>query len=382
LLQLSEVSASFRKRTNRGFSLRVGYASCSRRGARQDADAVDKGPSRSRFRSYSDGAIVIVAPGEGERSAQRGYTGQYRLSAAAIYDALRNDELEWVGLADRSAGIADDVVLGFPARVVGHQFKISKFPDRFRLDTLLNGADGLLEPLIVAWRALKKGHLGKSIEIRLVTNDYPSTTDKLTGGNGSHSAAFLADFGATPERSLEEWRASKWGPFIDKLYSVSGLSEPDFDEFLQSLTLVSGPAASFVQTHHLTPEDARLAGEIAKILPRLVADPKDKDRWTRAELLNELGWRDIAAPRHVHRFPVGAHVQRNAPTELALREAIKRHTAGYLSLVGPPGAGKSTLLQTSLENEQDMFLVRYLAFVPNAGQGSVEVRPSIFSTIS
>jgi len=72
-------------------------------------------------------------PGEGERRAQRGYTGQYRLSAAAIYAALDQGELEWIGLADRSAGIADDVVLGFPRRVVGHQFKMSRFAGPFRL---------------------------------------------------------------------------------------------------------------------------------------------------------------------------------------------------------------------------------------------------------
>ena len=312
---------------------------------------------------------TTVAPGEGERSAQRGYTGQYGLSAAAIYSALRTDELEWVGLADRSAGIADDVVLGFPARVVGHQFKMSKFPDRFRLITLLNGAEGLLQPLSVAWQALKRGHPGKSTEIRLVTNDYPSTTDTLTGKKGSHSAAFLADFAAMPKRSLAEWRASQWRPFVDELCEASGLSELDFDEFLQSLTLVYGPAADFVQTHRLTPEDARLAEEIAAILPRLVADLRDKDRWTRAELLHELRWRDSAVTHHVHRFPVGAHVQRNAPTELALGEAIERPPAASLSLVGPPGAGKSTLLQASLKTEQDLFLVRYLAFLPDVGQG-------------
>ncbi len=314
---------------------------------------------------------TTVAPGEGERSAQRGYTGQYGLSAAAIYDALRNDELEWVGLADRSAGIADDVVLGFPTRVVGHQFKMSKFADQFRLNTLLNGADGLLQPLSVAWQTLKRCHPGKSIEIRLVTNDYPSKkeNDRLTSDKGSHSAAFLSEFGAMPKCSLAEWRASKWQPFIDELCKASGLSEPDFDEFLQSLTIVYGPAADFVQTHRLTPEDARLAEEIAAILPRLVADLRDKDRWTRAELLHELRWRDSAVTHHVHRFPVGVHVQRNAPTELALREAIDRNTSGYLSLVGPPGAGKSTLLQAYLETEQNLLLVRYLAFMPDVGQG-------------
>ena len=45
-----------------------------------------------------------VAPGEGERRAQRGYVPQYDSAAAAIYAALKRDDLTWVGLADRGAG--------------------------------------------------------------------------------------------------------------------------------------------------------------------------------------------------------------------------------------------------------------------------------------
>lgn len=310
-----------------------------------------------------------IAPGEGERRALRGYVSQYSSSAAAIYAALERGELEWVGLADRTAGIADDVVLGLPGRVVGHQFKTSRFPDRFRLRTLLTGADGLLQPLATAWKALKCSNPGRAVEIRLVTNDYPSNNDNLIDENGSQSAVFLTEFEAHPERTLAEWRASRWKPLINDLCVASGLCNQDFDQFLQSLRILHGRAADFVQVHRLTLEGARLASEIAAVLPRLVADARDKDRWTRAELLHELGWRNSTVAHHIHQFPVGAYVQRNAPTEIALREAIHGHTSGYVSLVGPPGAGKSTLLQASLESEQDLFLVRYLAFVPGVGQG-------------
>ena len=48
--------------------------------------------------------------GEGERRAQRGYQQQYAVSAALIYAGLKNDELEWLGVADRSAGVLDDLV--------------------------------------------------------------------------------------------------------------------------------------------------------------------------------------------------------------------------------------------------------------------------------
>lgn len=314
-------------------------------------------------------AASATPPGEGERRAQRGYTRQYSLSASAIYSALKRGELEWIGLADRTAYIADDLVLGYPEKVVGHQFKMSQFSNRFFLKTLLIGAGGLLKPLAISWQALRREHPGKAIEIRFVTNDYPSTTDRLINDNGMHSAAFISDFEAHPTRSLGDWRASRWSSLINELIVASGLEDHDFDQFLQSLRILHGPAADFVQAHRLSIEDARLADEIALILPRLIADKRNQDHWTRAELLQELGWRDSAFTHHVHQFPVGAYVQRNATTESALRGAIQQNISGYVSLVGPPGAGKSTLLQTSLETEEGMFLARYLAFVPGVGQG-------------
>ncbi|MDL1951213.1 hypothetical protein FBQ97_15550, partial [Acidobacteria bacterium ACD] len=83
------------------------------------------------------------------------------------------------------------------------------------------------------------------------------------------------------------------------------------------------------------------AAEIARILPKLVTDIRDKDRWSREELLRELGWRDPTKTLHIHRFPVGAYVQRNRDTEITLLAALRAVDQGYLSLVGPPGSGKS-----------------------------------------
>ena len=107
----------------------------------------------------------VIPPGEGERRAQRGYGRQYESSGAAIYAALNGGgDLLWIGVADRSAGIADDLVLGFSERVVGHQFKTSQFPEKFTLKTLLMGADGLLKPLTDAWQYLKSTNPGEGIE--------------------------------------------------------------------------------------------------------------------------------------------------------------------------------------------------------------------------
>lgn len=308
-------------------------------------------------------------PAEGERRAVRGYMAQYSKAGAAIYSELERGEMLWVGLADRKAGIADDLVLGFDGLVVGHQFKASKFPAPFTVTTLLTGADGLLKPLINAWQLLSKDNPEARVEIRLVTTDFPSTTDKPGDSTPTHSAAFIDQFERFPNRTLAEWRAAGWGTLVDQLLAASGLDEVEFEKFLHALRVLHGAGADFVHIHKLSAEQSRLAAEIASVLPNLVADGRDKDRWTRDELLLELAWPDPAKARYVHRFPLGAYVQRNRDTEVALLHTIRGVDRGYVALLGPPGSGKSTLLQMALAAEPDLRLVRYLAFVPGVAQG-------------
>lgn len=309
------------------------------------------------------------APAEGERQAMRGYVRQYEQAAILAYVALQRGGLEWLGVADRAAGIADDVVLSFPDRVIGHQFKTSRLPGRFSLRTWLMGAEGLLIPLVEAWRQLCASSEGKPVEVHLVTNDHAMTNDTLTENAGSDSASFLIEYTAVPPPTLAQLQASRWHPFIHALQSKAGLDKQDFERFLGALRIVSGTAADFGRIYRLRQDEMRLVDQIANLLPRLVTDIRDRDRWPRADLLIELGWNDNSIPRRVHHFPVGAYVQRNEQTEAQLRVVIGEHLSGYVSLIGPPGSGKSTLLQITLEAVPQVYVARYLAYIPNAVQG-------------
>jgi len=303
----------------------------------------------------------------------RGYTAQYGESAAAIYAGLQNGTLRWVGLAAKWAGIADDVVLGYDGRAVGFQFKTESNPDRFRLESLLCGANGLLAPLASSFEKLLAVHTRETVEVALVTNEFPSLNDVLPHvdvanlPNGAHSEAFVAEWKGHPRRSLSDWRATPWGGFVDHLQVRSRLDRTQFEQFFQSFKLLCGDEANFAQLHQLPPAARRQAAEIAKEMPRLVAS-SDKDRWTRAELLDELGWPDTAHTQLLHHFPVGPYVQPNPRTELELVSALDNATSGYIALVGPPGSGKSTLLQTALGVTASIRVVRYLAYVPGQAQ--------------
>lgn len=186
--------------------------------------------------------------------------------------ALTPDEIALMYQYMERVGIADDLVLGFDGLVVGHQFKTSKFPSTFTVGTLFTGANGLLKPLVHAWQCLRKNNPGSRVEIRLVVNDFPSTTDKPGDGSPPHSAAFLEEFQQHANRSLEDWCTSEWSQLIDHLRREASLSDGDFEQFLHSLRVVCAAAADFIQSHKLNAEQARQASEIASVLPKLVAD--------------------------------------------------------------------------------------------------------------
>jgi len=306
-------------------------------------------------------------PGEGERRAQRGYTRQYDAAAAAIYHGLDHGDLRWVGLADRCAGIADDVVLGYDNDVVGHQFKTSRNPGTFRIRTLLTGASGLLPGLVVAWGELSGSCPGQNVRIRVVVSDTPADNDDVGGVAGS-TRQFVSHWQSHPSWSVTDWRASPWWPIVEHLWTSSGLSESEFEEFFRRLELIHGDQADFATRYGITAQSRPQVDLIAQRLPTLVARVPEQDRWTREQFLREMGWRDTET-RHRHQFPIGIAVQRNPATEIQLRRVLTASPSGYLSLVGPPGSGKSTLLQIALESELQLTVVRYLAFVPGAAQG-------------
>src|SRR5262245_4915760 len=219
-------------------------------------------------------------PCEGERRAIRGYGQQYEVSASLIYSALSKGELGWVGLADRQAGILDDLVLGLSQCVVGHQFKYSQYPEPFSIRGLLLGSDGMLAKLAASWGLLRKQFPTEEIEIRFITTDFPNTRDVLVRNSSGpvHSAAFLATFRAEGGSiGPYAWRSSKCLPLIDEMKVATGLDQPSFDEFLRALRVDCGNETTVLRGDLMPPSDRALVHEIADILPRLIRAEHQRD---------------------------------------------------------------------------------------------------------
>ena len=309
-----------------------------------------------------------LAPGEGERRAQRGYIQQYDFAANAVHKAIADGTLHWIGLADRSAGNFDDLVLGLSDRVIAHQIKTSSKPKKFNVRTLLLGSSALLASLVSVWRKLQDKET-LPVEVHYVCDDVPADDDSTEKSRiGPSSAAFLRTLDANRfTRSLDEWLASPYGSFISELESASGLERQEFTQFLSSVRFLHSGQGRRTGSWGQTPLDQRRVADISALLPRLIAGERDKDRWSLEELLRRLNWSDPFSPRHGHTFPTDALVQANRKTQDKLQVALAAASSGYVSLVGPPGCGKSTLLQTGLLPTPRAAVIRYLAFMPNEG---------------
>lgn len=328
-----------------------------------------KPPEKKDKKTRPPSGRATTPSADGERIAIAGYGNQFDSAALLLFDALADASLSWIGVGYRSAGNADDIVIGRLGRVSGYQFKSSKYPAPFTLKTLLLGANGLWKPLVGAWRSLRAEHPGQTIDIHLHTSDVPSTTDTVGTGGKAHSAAFLEEFQNKRHRTLAEWALTPWGGFVASLHVASELSPEQFEAFLSAFHVVPGMPVAQDTIARLPESQRKQVNVIADALPRLVRHVSGRETWPRALFLEQIGWTDVHSTIHSHQFPVGPFVQRNEHTERLLLAAIQSADSGYIALIGPPGVGKSTILQTSIASAPNMRVARYLAYVPGGGQG-------------
>ena len=250
----------------------------------------DKGPPLEG--DESDRAGRTTAPGEGERRAQRGYVPQYDLGARVIYEAMAAGHLQWIGLADRKAGVFDDVVLGLRDRIAAYQLKTSREPEPFRMGTILLGSGDLWARLLESRWRLNAEHPGTLIETIYACDDYPSTSDNI-GEDTASSAVFCREHEAHRlSWTMSDWRASPFARFIAELQDASRLDDRAFEMVWRHTRFLVGGQARLIGLRPNSAGDERRLRDLAALLPRLVADPLDQDHWSLDDLLLRLNWRD------------------------------------------------------------------------------------------
>jgi len=309
--------------------------------------------------------------GEGERRAQRGYVPQYDFAGSLIYEGLASGKLQWIGVADRQAGKFDDLLLGYANCIVAYQVKTSLDPSPFSIKTLLLGAENLIERVVKARAAISASAPQISVDTIYVCDNFPRTDDSIGDSSPSiSSAAYLRAHEAHRlSWGLADWAASIYGPFVIAVKVASGLDDLRFECLWRHLSFKTGAESRTCGLPFPSHEDRKRIKLIAALLPRLVADQSDQDRWSVHEVLSKLQWDSPFALRHSHAFPVDALYETNQDTQQRLSESLHGVKSGYVALVGPPGSGKSTLLAAGIIPSPRARVLRYLAFVPGKGQG-------------
>lgn len=306
-----------------------------------------------------------VPPGEGERTAQRGYVAQYRMAAGLIYDHIAAGRLRWIGVAHRKAGAFDDILLGLSEGTHGVQVKTSLRPGSFRLKTLLLGAEGLWSDVVEGLRLITALEPSKPVSLIYACDNTPSESDQLGTDKGTSSARLLELHSQNADDfSRADWDSTEFAPFLNELQTSANLSDEAFLQAWRNLTFVTGGKGRAPRQSERTALDARRIEDLAALLQRLAADESGNDRWEFEEIMARLGWRDAFRAKHGHRFPLPKLYERNQLGVDLIASAIAEVRQGYVSVLGPPGSGKSTLLAESLLTADRVRTVRYLAYVP------------------
>jgi hypothetical protein len=312
-------------------------------------------------------------PAEGERAAIGGYRPQYRLSAEIVLRALRHDTLQWIRLADLTAGRVDDFVIGTPGRVDGYQVKWSRDGGNFTFRDLITGDDQkppLIAQLADGWKRLRSSYPGRRPVVHLRTNEIPSTS-KLIETTTAQTKASFAEFinqAWLPAHEMNKSLPADWQSACGALTSASLLSETEFQQFVFDCELEFGvtlPGKSQADTPSDFVHDRDLE-KVAGFLEDTVADPSRIVQLSRSELLDRLGWTNRLTYVSVHDFPEPTIPYREIKTTAErLRVALEHLTKGYIVLLGDPGSGKSTLLTRTLATLPHR-VIRYYAFVPDS----------------
>ncbi len=326
-----------------------------------------------------------VAPGEGERRAQRGLVPQYKVAAEKIYALLTSGRLHAVGIADPEADTLDDIQVirsqGAQLILDAYQVKWSS-PGEILTDgnfTKLLGDLVSARKVVVdaAERRLQDG--GAPVD-RVTAHLYTSRVASTAGlrnadmrGSGCSLHGFLDGVWWPAQRELVRSLAdvdSVWHPFLERLASACALAPETLLTLAPDLRIETGQK---LEEDDLNGHDWQAKDHIDDLtairakLQDLVTARHETHIWLSAtELVGHLGdeWTARWQPHLGHVFPTREPYESIANTASCLRAALDRYDQGYVVLTGSPGSGKSTLL-TDVLRADDRVAARYYAYVPD-----------------
>jgi hypothetical protein len=311
----------------------------------------------------------MIRAAEGERRAISGYSAQFRTAAMLTLRSLRDDDFQWVRVADPDAGTLDDFQICTSARVDAYQIKYSGTAGSFTYRQL----KGMLPELADSWRGLTSTNDGMVVMAHLFTTRLASSHDSVKPVGDPppcprHFACFLKDV-LRPVQNGEIRRlaeiADEWRPAWDALSDVSSLDGRELFEFIRHFRLNLGQAIPDGRPDDPLLDPTMRADLQAVLWVLEAAVLEHRVTLSRDDLLARLGWSARVA-LGVHRFPFNDIYRRNTRSARELEAALDRLPGGYVALTGTPGSGKSSLLADVVGPRANV-AASYYVYVPSSG---------------
>jgi len=308
------------------------------------------------------------APAHGERTALGGYVPQYEVAAALVLDALHEERLVRVGIADPEAERLDDLQIESPMQLDAYQVKWSR-EGKPIMETEFRS---LLADLVGGSKQIKALLSKQGRSITVVAHLY---SNRPASSNGLK---------ALPDRSLQDFISEVWllaeqgrfaaveelpGDWRDFWIHFANDCGVAPDDLLQACPSLRVELDRVLPSDALPPgrEGERYAEDLRVVRSKLFDLVIDRDQpvWlTLDELLDRLGndWPERLQRRSDQEFPLPRLYEQIETTARELRKALRELAGGYLILLGSPGSGKSTLLTELLRTHSNL-VARYYAYV-------------------
>jgi len=303
----------------------------------------------------------------GEVSAIVGYLKQYEICALEIYDALRDNRFEGVEFASKDLKKLDDVLIVCSDYVLAYQVK--DLSSNFTYHSLLNKDDGLLKGSFEDYSVLKSKYPNKEIRAFYISNQKPSSHDKIKVYEGVKKLNFKEfkkefwDKFNDPSFSFESI-SKEWEPIFEELKKVVDSDDEELEDFIKSFKFLFENDYKAIKETELSGNQIRIQ-DIKKISGQIfsIVGKKGNIYLNKAQVLREFDLLSRYETHFKHSFFVdNEHYQPINETITNLEDLLENTDGGYIALIGNAGSGKSTLL-TKWITERKENILKYYAYV-------------------
>ena len=241
-------------------------------------------------------------PGDGERRAVGGFRPQYLVGASLILKALEQGDLEWIRVADPTAGRVDDIQIATVGCIDAYQVKWAQYGGTLTLRDLIHSTNqepALIHQLSQGWKELKSKHPKYRVVVHLTTNRIPSTSASGMPHTKNepkpyHLSAFIEQVWLPTLKRGGVVAKDVWVPVWKLLQDAAELTDEEFATFVHDCRF---------DFHFQLPNESTEIVAIHNLLFATAASPERVIQLDRNELLARLGWTQRYSFHNLHEFP-------------------------------------------------------------------------------